>query len=130
MIQKTMLIHVVLAILLVGCNGTDKQKTEAIKPATETTAADNNKERRLPRTVEEAVALIIKDMSEKDKQTLRSKKKDELIMYHLGWGTGIRNSFGLWGGNRALMKDTGADHPDDASMVIIEAVWEKLQNTK
>lgn len=48
---------------------------------------------------------------------------------------GIRNAFGLWGGNVALMQ-SGAQargypfiHPDDASVVIIEAVWERLQKT-
>jgi uncharacterized protein DUF6794 len=51
---------------------------------------------------------------------------------------GIRNAFGLWQGNAALLKSCaearygpGPDamfmHPDDASGVIIEAVWRRLQ---
>lgn len=130
MIRKSMLINLILAILLVACFKTDMRKMEAVKPATDTTTTDKNTKQKLPRTVEEAVNQILKEMSETDKETIRNKKKGELIMYHHGWGTAIRNSFGLWGNNQALLEDTGKNHPDGASMVIIEAVWEKLQNTK
>ena len=81
----------------------------------------------LPTTVVEAVALIILNMSAKDKEYVRNTKKDDLIKFHHGWVTVILNEFGLWGKNHALLKDTGKRHPDDASMVIIEAVWEELQ---
>jgi len=66
-------------------------------------------------------------MSESDKAAIRAKKKSELIEYHFSWGMGIRNSFGLWSGNRSLLADCHAYHPDDASRVIIEAVWQELQ---
>jgi hypothetical protein len=82
---------------------------------------------RWPKTVKEAVATILAGMSEFDKDTVRKTAKEELINFHHGWGTGIRNDFGLWRGNRDLMNDTKARHPDDASMVIIGAVWEALQ---
>lgn len=95
---------------------------------------------RWPQTVDEAVARILAGMPEADQQMIRATPKDDLIMFHHGWGTGIRNAFGLWGGNTALMKSCaeaqgyGADpafmHPDDASGVIIEAVWRRLQDEK
>lgn len=80
-----------------------------------------------PRTVDEAVARILADMSAADKEKIRTTQKDDLILFHHGWGTGIRNQFGLWQGNPELMAACHATHPDDASMVIIEAVWRKLQ---
>ena len=80
-----------------------------------------------PKTVKEAVAQILSEVTEKDKETVRNTKKEDLIKFHHGWGTGIRNDMGLWQGNKDLMKDTKASHPDDASMVIIEAVWNELQ---
>lgn len=83
-----------------------------------------------PKTVDEAVTRILSTMPAEDRKTVRETPKDKLIMFHHGWGTGIRNSFGLWRGNEALMKDCKADHPDDASMVIIEAVWARLQKEK
>jgi len=80
-----------------------------------------------PSTVNEAVTKILAGMSEADKFAVRAKKKDELIAYHHGWGTGIRNEFGLWSGNYSLLSDCHAANPDGASLVIIEAVWEKLR---
>jgi hypothetical protein len=80
-----------------------------------------------PKTVKEAVAKILSTMKEADKETVRRTPKQDLIKHHHGWGTGIRNEFGLWRGNVELLKDTKTNHPDDASMVIIEAVWEELQ---
>jgi hypothetical protein len=60
---------------------------------------------------------------------VRGTPRGDLIRFHHGWGTGIRNAFGLWGGNRALLDSCGGGHPDDASMVIIEAVWKHLHET-
>jgi hypothetical protein len=80
-----------------------------------------------PKTVKEAATQILSEMSEKDKETVWNTKKEDLIKFHQGWGAGIRNDMGLWQGNKELMKDAKANHPDDASMVIIEAVWSTLQ---
>ena len=82
-----------------------------------------------PTTVESTVKDILSTMSEKDKELIRKTKRQDLIMFHHGWGTGIRNYYGLWRGNKELIISAcGAPcHPDEASMVIIEAVWKKLQ---
>ena len=89
-----------------------------------------------PQTVGKAVDLLVGALSEQDKQRIRAMPKDDLIQFHFGWGMSIRNAFGLWGGNAALMRSCagwryGPDatfmHPDDASCVIIEAVWKRLR---
>lgn len=80
-----------------------------------------------PSTLDQAVARLIDDMDDADKKMVRDTKKGDLILFHHGWGTGIRNEFGLWRGNTNLLADCHAEHPDDASMVIIEAVWRRLQ---
>jgi len=66
-------------------------------------------------------------MSEKDKELVRKTKGGDLIMFHHGWGTGIRNYYGLWRGNQKLITSACGMpcHPDDASMIIIRAVWQK-----
>jgi hypothetical protein len=92
-----------------------------------TSARDRAMHPEWPLTVDDAVTKILAQMSESDKAAVKTKKKSELIQYHMSWGMGIRNSFGLWGGNRSLLADCHAYHPDDASMVIMEAVWQKLQ---
>jgi len=82
-----------------------------------------------PKTLEEAVNQIITSMHDKDKEIIKNTPKEDLIGLHPSWGTGMRNEFGLWGGNKELLASCGSTdmHPDDAVMVIIEAVWEKLQ---
>ena len=80
-----------------------------------------------PLTVDDATALILARMSEADKAVLRKKKNNGLIQYHFGWGMGIRNEFGLWEGNYSLMSDCRTEDPDEASLVIIQAVWQRLK---
>lgn len=80
-----------------------------------------------PKTLDQAVTRLIEGMNDADRKMLGETKKEDLILFHQGWGTGIRNEFGLWRGNTNLLADCQAEHPDDASMAIIKAVWERLQ---
>ncbi len=80
-----------------------------------------------PKTVDEAAALIVRELDEPSKVTVRKTARKELIGFHMGWGMGIRNRFGLWRGNTALLESCKAPHPDSCSSVIIERVWELLQ---
>jgi len=82
-----------------------------------------------PKTVEEAVNQLISSLSEVDKQTVKNTPESKLIWSHFDWATGIRIEFGLWNGNKELLASCRSVdmHPDDASMVIIKAVWKRLQ---
>lgn len=64
-------------------------------------------------------------------ERIRTMAKSELILLHHGYGTGIRNQW-LWGNrNPELVKffqRQGIDHPDDMSMVLIEALWYDLNS--
>lgn len=82
-----------------------------------------------PQTVQATVSDLLSRLSEADKTSLRQMKESDLALLHFGWGMGIRNHYGLWRGNRALIKDACGEgcHPDDASGVIIKAVWQALQ---
>ena len=68
-------------------------------------------------TVAEVVADIIENMSESEKENIADTPEEDLIMFHHGWGTGIRNHYNLWQ-NKALVQATGKEHADDASNVI------------
>lgn len=92
-----------------------------------TTGGDEPVVERWPRTVEQAVDMILERLPREDRERVKGTPREDLIMFHHGWGTGIRNEFGLWRGNDALLADCGGGHPDDCSMVIIEAAWERLQ---
>jgi hypothetical protein len=79
-----------------------------------------------PTTVEEAADRILEGLSADDRTRVRDTRREDLIRYHHGWGNGIRNAFGLWAGNEALLESSGCRHPDDCSAKIIQRVWEKL----
>ena len=66
-------------------------------------------------------------MDDENKNRLLKAKLSEIVKFHRGWGAGIRNHFKLWS-NVDLRKDCGSPsmHPDDASTVIMKAVWYHL----
>ena len=93
-----------------------------------------------PKTIKNATERIIAQMSEEEKRTLRGTNKEELAKFYFGMGVYIRNKFGLFDGNDALMKACAlsqhgevynifyGDDPDSAAGVIIEAVWKELKS--
>ena len=84
-----------------------------------------------PKTLESSVDLIISKLSPENLNKLKQEKRCNLIGYHHGLGTNIRNSLGLWQGNQELIKDVcGSEgcHPDDVSMKIIHGIWNKLND--
>lgn len=80
-----------------------------------------------PATVREAVDILLQDLGPENLDELRATAEDDLIFHLMGLGRFIRNVFGLHGENPALLASTGAAHPDDASMVIIESLWQRLR---
>ena len=82
---------------------------------------------RTPTTLPEVVADIIANMTDGHKAQVVSLPENGLISYHHDWGTRIRNDYNLWR-NTDLVKASGAQHPDDASGVIIKAVWQELRD--
>ncbi|MFW5397669.1 MAG: hypothetical protein XXXNARYT_003397 [Candidatus Accumulibacter regalis] len=88
-------------------------------------------EKQVPETIDEAVGVVIAALSDEERARITDMAQSELIGLHLGRGTWIRNNIGLWKGNDTLMRAIGEGdpsiHPDDASMVIIEEVWQRLR---
>ena len=93
--------------------------------------------KRMPRTYEDAVEVLLSELSDKDRTALTGMSRDELIGLHFGLGLSVRNRW-LWGGDGELLVScaerggrVGVEralmHPDGASSLIIEGVWERLQ---
>lgn len=59
---------------------------------------------------------------------IASMAEDELTTLHFGIGQRVRNHFGLWGDNAALLKASGEANADDASGVIIQAFWQAIRD--
>jgi len=87
-----------------------------------------NEERKRPKTVEEAVDLLLMLLSDDNKQNIKNTSEEDLVLLHMGLGASIRNEFGLWKDNKELLKACGKECPDDSSSVIIKALWKKLKD--
>ncbi len=89
-----------------------------------------------PVTCEAAVSDTLERLSSESRVIVRDTPRDKLIRFNHRWGPGIRNRLGLWRRNVALMdsclarRPNAQRHPDEVSMIIIEAVWEKLHEGK
>jgi O-acetyl-ADP-ribose deacetylase (regulator of RNase III) len=78
-----------------------------------------------PNTVEAAVEYLMRSMSKSALQELAALKGKQLIQLHFGLAAWIRNE--VLSQNPALFRATGCRHRDDASSVIVKALWSKLQ---
>jgi hypothetical protein len=102
----------------------------------ETSMPDPNKATPfLPQTVDQAVDILIKEMTLYDKTSIARMKEYELAGIYPGLGGFIRTTFGLWSGNEALLQDCRTklnkdDMPEDeASTVIVKELWKQLRKT-
>ncbi len=86
-----------------------------------------------PTTVGEAADQVISRLDAESLSRLRGMEETDLMAMHFGLGTWIRNVFGLWSGNKALLEDCASDgepgcfDPDEASMVILREVWRRVR---
>ncbi|MCH7979941.1 MAG: hypothetical protein IID59_00435 [Proteobacteria bacterium] len=83
-----------------------------------------------PRTVDEAVQILKSDwLSDEDIAWIRSNAKATVTaQLHLPFGTGVRNTFGLWGKNDELLRSCRTSHAEACSSVIFEVLWESIRS--
>ena len=89
-----------------------------------------------PETVTEAIERLMTVLEGEHKIAIAIMRKEDLVDLHFSLGMAIRNAFGLHepgskllaSCNNAIHLNTSynATHPDDASGVIIQALWIKL----
>lgn len=88
-----------------------------------------------PKTVEEAVDLIISKLPLKEKVILANMTMAELAGLDNSLANYIRNNFGLWGENKSLrmsckfVAQRNKPATDDPAIIILTALWEKLRKT-
>jgi len=85
---------------------------------------------RLPETIAEAVGRLMLILDGEQKIAIASMQEDDLIDLHFSLGMLIRNGFSLHQPGSKLLADCEVIHPDDASGVIVKALWDKLVGTK
>ena len=90
---------------------------------------------KVPQTVDEGVDFLIEEIPLRDRAHIAGMKEHELLAIEFYLGLHIRNDFGLWSDNQALLdscrKLSGERdlHPDDATVVIVKALWRRLRET-
>jgi hypothetical protein len=82
-----------------------------------------------PKTVAEAVQVLkTKWLQPKDRDWILRNTKDEVrSRLYMGFGTGVRNQFGLWGDNQPLHDSCGTKDPEGCSVVILNRLWESVR---
>ena len=76
----------------------------------------------VPQNLGECLTELDKLLPEVDKkEMLALPKRDDMMVYHLGLGTWMRNNWGLWGGSRLqkYFMDRGVRHPEEMSSVVL-----------
>ena len=88
-----------------------------------------------PKTVDEAVDRLITQLPLKDKTKIVKMDQEDLSALPFTIGQYIREQFGLGRGNDGLMQsclsisEEDDLHEETASMVVIEALWQRLRQT-
>ena len=82
-----------------------------------------------PKTVDEAVQVLkTKWLQPKDRDWVLRNSKDEVrSRLYMGFGTSMRNQFGLWGDNQPLHDSCGTKDPESCSVVILDRLWESVR---
>jgi len=81
-----------------------------------------------PETINEAVEQLMLILTDIQKSEVASLPENELLFLHFTIGVAIRDGFNLHDLNSPLFKDCKVEHPDDASGVIIKALWGQLKD--
>jgi hypothetical protein len=90
---------------------------------------------KLPRTVNEAVDRLIRELSLRDKTNIANMTENELMTLEFTLGSYIDNEFGIYTGNRELKFSSkmfsGDVHldPDAISPLIIKELWKRLKES-
>jgi len=82
----------------------------------------------IPKTLEEAIKALDKELKQEDKEYI---VENGSISVHHSLGTWIRNNWGLWGDNIELksnLQKLGCYHPDEMSDYIIKQFIEYFKN--
>jgi len=86
-----------------------------------------------PTTCGQAIQIFMSKLDDHSREYMRQEKYANLNEATMIWAMGLRNSFGLWRGNSALiascqvMRPGASAYPVDISQIIIEEGWKKLR---
>ena len=87
----------------------------------------------VPKNLDEAIEIIIKDNCENDDffKVLKMSEDQAIGTLHFTTGMNLRNTWGLWSEESPLykyFKNLGIFHADDMSGIILTSVHRKMNN--
>ncbi len=81
-----------------------------------------------PKTVNDSVDLLMRILTDEQKNEIAALQEDDLIDLHFGLGLAIRNAFGLHDLDSKLLADCGTKHPDDGAGIVVNELWKRLKH--
>ncbi len=86
---------------------------------------------KLKGTIKETIRDMIEGLEPNDVPAVINTSFNDLINFHHGYGTHIRNTYSLWNNESNLQKDLYSlcreigveEHPDSCSHILIEQMW-------
>lgn len=84
--------------------------------------------RPIPRTLAECFDHFQSSDSPDELAAFKALPEEHVARYHAGWGTALRNKWGLWSGSplKDYFRKLGLEHADDMSEVIIRSYHRHL----
>ncbi len=83
---------------------------------------------RMPADIDDAHVILEQGLAPETLAMIDAmESEDDMIKFHFGLGTGIRNCWGLWSGSefQKYLVELGFRHPDDMSGTILDTFWRK-----
>jgi hypothetical protein len=79
----------------------------------------------IPENIWDALVEVDRIMGETGQQETLLHQEDDMCRYHHGFGTWMRNNWGLWAGSRLAdeFNQLGITHPDDMTGIILTTYW-------
>lgn len=102
---------------------------------TTTHSTDHEPQQDLPHSLGEAIERLTEALQLKDRTRIANMQPEELDHLRTGLGDYIKQTFGLYSGNTALLQSCAElgglsrPLPDEACAVILRALWRELQAT-
>lgn len=84
----------------------------------------------VPKDLEDSFKELDKMLTKELREDIRKGKESELFRFHHGFGTWLRNNWGLWKGLRLAkwFNGKGVFHPDDMSSIVLKSYWRRLND--
>ena len=83
----------------------------------------------IPKNLDECFVELNKMIHMDDIEIFQDTVKEDLSCYHHGFGTNLRNKWGLWNEKSSLykyFKQMGIFHADDMSGIIMTSLWRDM----